>query len=294
MINQVKKLKYMLKILPDPIYLKIYYFFRLKKLLNIKTPKSFNEKLQWLKLNDRNPLYTVMVDKVKAKKYVADIIGEEYIIPTLGVWDSPDKIDLNQLPEQFVLKCNHGSGDVFVCKNKAEFNFEHVKKKLRKLLKEDYYLIGREWPYKNVSRKIIAEKYMEDKNTAELCDYKFFCFNEVPKYCQVICNRSTNETIDFFDMEWNHQEFTGLSLPNKPFSNNPISIPIQFEKMKEFASILAKDIPFVRIDFYEVNGDLYFGEITLYPAGGFGVFTPDEWNLKLGEYINLSEGGYRG
>ena len=169
---------------------------------------------------------------------------------------------------------------------KSKLDISKVRRELKKGLKQDYYLTGREWPYKNVSRKIIAEKYMKNEYETELKDYKFFCFNGNPEYCQVICDRSTNETIDFFDMNWVHQEFIGL---NSKCSNSkhPIAKPVTFEKMKEFACILAKNTKFVRIDFYEIERKLYFGEITFYPASGFGNFKPTEWNEKLGEMINL-------
>lgn len=176
-----------------------------------------------------------------------------------------------------------------ICKDKSKLDIEKVKTELRKGLKQDYYLTGREWPYKNVPRKIIAETFMKNEKDTDLKDYKFFCFNGSPEYCQVICDRSTNETIDFFDMNWEHQEFIGInSIPNE-FSNNKnlIEKPYTFEKMKEFASILAKNTKFVRIDFYEINRKLYFGEITFYPASGFGQFEPVIWNERLGNMIKL-------
>ncbi|MEI3019647.1 ATP-grasp fold amidoligase family protein [Ruminococcus sp.] len=258
--------------------------------LDLDTPKTFNEKLQWLKLYDRKPEYTIMVDKYAVKKYVADKIGEEYIIPTIGVWDSPDEIDFDALPDRFVLKCNHNSGlGMYICRDKSKSDIEKVKAELRRGLAQDYYLTGREWPYKNVVPRILAEKYMEDSTTSELRDYKFFCFNGKPVYCQVISDRTSNETIDFYDMDWQHQSFTGLALPKKPFSNYPVPVPVSFDKMKKSAEILSKGIPFIRVDFYEINGKMYFGELTFYPAAGFGVFSPDEWNYKLGDMINLPD-----
>lgn len=271
----------------DEEFLKRKFKSNLKYDLNLLSCNTFSEKIQWLKINDRKDIYTILVDKYKVREYIKEKLGEEYLIPLIGIWDDPDDIDFNKLPDQFVLKCNHNSGlGMCICKDKSKLDISKVRRELKKGLKQDYYLAGREWPYKNVSRKIIAEKYMKNEYETELKDYKFFCFNGEPKYCQVITDRSINETIDFFDMEWNHQEFIGL---NSKYSNSkhPIEKPVTLEKMKEFAYILAKNTKFVRIDFYEIEKKLYFGEITFYPASGFGDFTPSEWNAKLGEMINL-------
>lgn len=276
--------------LSDKKYLERKFECCMGKSLDFEHPQTFNEKLQWLKLYDRKSEYTVMVDKYKVREYIKNKIGEEYLIPLIGVWDDPDDIDFDALPDKFVLKCNHNSGlGMCICKDKSNLDIKKVKNELRRGLAQDYYLTGREWPYKNVPRRIIAEKYMEDATVKELRDYKFFCFNGVPMYCQVISDRTSNETIDFFDMDWKHQSFTGLALPEKPFSNHSIPIPISFDKMKESAEILSKNIPFVRVDFYEINGKMYFGELTFYPAAGFGVFSPDEWNYKLGNMIKLPD-----
>lgn len=269
------------------IYLKKVFKLRVGIKLNLNTPRTFTEKLQWLKIHDHKPQYTTMVDKYEVKKYVADKIGEQYIIPTLGVWESFDEINFNKLPNQFVLKCTHDSGGLVICRNKIQFDKQAARRKISKSLKRNYYYLGREWPYKNVPPRIIAEQYMKDSETSELRDYKFFCFNGEPIYCQVISDRSSVETIDFYDMEWTHQPFTGLALPRKPFSEVSISVPRTFEKMKKSAKVLSKDIPFVRVDFYEINGEMYFGELTFYPASGFGEFSPDEWNYKLGDMITL-------
>lgn len=271
----------------DEEFLKRKFKSNLKYDLNLLNPNTFSEKIQWLKINDRKDIYTILVDKYKVREYIKEKLGEEYLIPLIGIWDDPDDIDFNKLPDQFVLKCNHNSGlGMCICKDKSKLDISKVRRELKKGLKQDYYLTGREWPYKNVSRKIIAEKYMKNEYETELKDYKFFCFNGNPEYCQVICDRSTNETIDFFDMNWVHQEFIGL---NSKCSNSkhPIAKPVTFEKMKEFACILAKNTKFVRIDFYEIERKLYFGEITFYPASGFGNFKPSEWNEKLGDMINL-------
>lgn len=275
-------------LIPDKPYLQLMYWLNMGKKLDLKNPKTFNEKLQWLKLYNHNPAYTVMVDKVKAKEYVAGIIGEEHIIPNLGVWDDPDDIDFDALPNQFVLKCNHNSGTgMCICRDKSKLDIEKVKAELRKGLKENYFMRWREWPYKNVPRKILAEKFMVDESGTELKDYKIFCFNGEPRYCQVISDRHTDEKIDFYDMHW--KRLVGLVGLNDKVHNSEYAIPCpeSFENMKLMASLLAKSIPFSRIDFYEINHQAYFGEITFFPATGFGNFNPREWNVKMGDMITL-------
>ena len=272
----------------DKQYLQMMYWLHLGRKLNLKNPKTFNEKLQWLKLYNHKPEYTIMVDKVKAKEYVAKLIGEEHIIPTLGVWDDPDDIDFDALPDQFVLKCNHNSGTgMCICRDKSKLDIEKVKAELRKGLKENYFMRCREWPYKNVPRKILAEKFMVDESGTELKDYKIFCFNGEPRYCQVISDRNTDEKIDFYDMHW--KRLVGLVGLNDKVHNSEYAIPCpeSFENMKQMASLLAKSIPFSRIDFYEINHQAYFGEITFFPATGFGNFNPREWNVKMGDMITL-------
>lgn len=259
--------------------------------VDFENPQTFIEKLQYLKLNNRKDEYTTYVDKYSVRDVIKEKLGEEFLIPLLGVWDNVEQIEFDNLPEKFVIKCNHNSGKgMYICKDKKQLNIECMKKELAQGLKEDYYQICREWPYKNVKRKIIAEQYMENKNESDLVDYKFFCFGGEPVYCQVIRNRSTNETIDFFDMNWNHQPFTGVFASNEkicPFSKETIQRPITFELMKKSAKILAEGIPFVRIDFYEINKKMYFGEITFFPGGGFGEFYPTEWNKTIGDMIDV-------
>lgn len=275
----------------DEKYLKKMFKVKMGYSLDLSDPKTFSEKLQWLKLYDRKPEYTMMVDKYAVKQFVADKLGKEYVIPTYGVWDTYDDIDFSKLPNQFVLKCTHDSGGIVIVKDKNNMDYTSARKKLNESLARDYYLMGREWPYKDVPRKIICEKYMEDSSTLELRDYKFYCFHGEPLYCQVISDRTTNETIDFFDMQWFHQEFTGLSFPKHPYphSVNQIQTPISLNNMIRAARILSETIPFVRIDFYEIQGKMYFGEITFFPASGFGVFEPEPINYKMGSLLTLSE-----
>lgn len=275
----------------DDEYLIKKYRAAMKKELHLDAPITFNEKLQWLKLYDRKPEYTMMVDKYAVRQYIADTIGEEYLIPLLGVWDDPDEIDFDALPNQFVLKCNHNSGlGMCICKDKSRLNISKVKAQLRKGLKQNYYLTGREWPYKNVKPRIIAEKYMEDESTAELQDYKIFCFNGKPLLTLVCSERFSAQGLheDFFDSDWNHLSF---KRPDHPTSADNIKKPANFELMKILAHRLSENIPFVRTDFYEINGQVYFGELTFYPASGFSGFEPEDWDYKMGSWLDLPQKG---
>ena len=272
--------------IPDVPFIKIRYYANMGKKLNIDNPQTYNEKLQWLKLHDRKPEYTMMVDKYEVKKYIADMIGEEYVIPTLGVWDSFDDINFDALPDQFVLKCTHDSGGLAICKDKKQFDIAAAKKKIERSLKQNFYYRGREWPYKNVKPRIIAEQYMEDEETAELRDYKIFTFNGVAKMMFIATERSskTEETkFDFFDMDFNHLPITN----GHPNANVQPSKPKNFDKMIRFAEKLSANIPHLRVDFYEVNGKVYFGELTFFHWNGMVPFNPEEWDRKLGDWIRL-------
>lgn len=279
------------KWLPDETYIKLVYRFKMGHKLDLKNPKTFTEKIQWLKLFNRKPQYTKMVDKYAVKQYVADSVGDEYIIPTLGVWDNFDDINFDILPDQFVLKTTHGGGGggVVICKDKATLNKKKTKEIIEHSMKGDIYKNLREWPYKNVVKRIIAEKYMAPEKSpkhSDLVDYKFFCFNGKPMYCQVIRDRHSKETIDFYDMEWNHQEFVGLN----PVAHNgkcPVDRPVHLEEMINICTKLAKNIPFLRVDLYVIDDKAYFGELTFFPASGIGIFAPEKWNEKLGELISL-------
>ena len=273
------------KWIPDEKYIKIKYKLEMNQKFNLKEPRTFNEKLQWLKLYDRKPEYTKMVDKYEAKKYVADIIGEEYIIPTLGVWDKFEDIEFDKLPKQFVLKPTHTSGNVFICKDKEKINYKQLRKMINKWLKRDYYLVHREWPYKNIKPKIIAEQYMVDDSGMKLKDYKFFCFNGIAQTILVCSNRNGSfKNTNFYDINWNLQPFTREKHKN---SNEQIKKPKNLDEMITVAEKLSKDIPFVRVDLYEINGKVYFGELTFYPSSGFEGFEPEEWDKKLGDMLEL-------
>lgn len=285
--------------LPDKAYLQLLYRFKMGHRLDLNHPKTFTEKIQWLKLYNRRPEYTLMVDKYAVKKYVADIIGEKYIIPTLGVWDKPEDIDWDALPNEFVLKTTHGggSGGVVICKDKKTFDRNKAILTLRDSMNSDIYRSLREWPYKDVKKRVLAEKYMAPKDMVnnpiyDLSDYKFFCFNGEPKYCQVIRDRHSKESIDFYDMNWRHQEFVGLNPVASSGKNlvngvNPVPRPLLLDDMICVCHKLSKNMKFVRIDMYVIDNRIYFGEITFYPASGMGLFNPDKWNEELGNLISL-------
>lgn len=279
--------KGMLRWMPDEMYLKMVFRSMLGYKLNLNDPQLFCEKIQWLKLHDKNPMYIQLADKYAVKLYLAELIGDDYIVPTLGVWNSFDEIDFSLLPSQFVLKCTHDSGSVFIVKNKQEMNVDILRKKMERALNHNYFWDGREWPYKNITPRILAEEYLEDIQGGELRDYKIYCFHGIPLFCQVISDRQTNKTIDFFDMNWNYQRFTGLSVPFVDHGIPDIPVPFNFSKMKDIAKRLSENSLFLRVDFYEVKGKLYFGEITFYPASGFGEFDPKEWNKKLGKLLSI-------
>lgn len=286
-IQQILINKGALNFLSDKAFIKIVFKFRTGKKINLDNPQTFNEKLQWLKLHDRNSQYIKMVDKFEAKKYVAEIIGEEYIIPTLGIWDKFDDINFEELPNQFVLKCTHDSGGLVICKHKEKLDIKSARKKINKSLKRNYYYRGREWPYKNVKPRIIAEKYMATSEQKELIDYKFFCFNGIPKYLYVSEGLSNHATakMSFADMEYKKAEFYRRDY--KPFEQLP-SKPKSFEKMKELAKVLSNDTCFLRVDFYEIEGKIYFGELTFCPCSGFIPFKPEEYDKILGDMLKLS------
>ena len=285
----MKSIKKILNMLSDKSYLKIMYFYHIKKRLDFENVTTFNEKLQWLKLHNRKEIYTTMVDKYEVKKYVADLIGDEYIVPTYGVYESYNEIDFNILPNQFVLKVTHygGSNGVFIIKDKSTINYSELENKIVKLLKKNLYNYSREWPYKNVKPRIIIEKYMKNENEEELKDYKLFCFNGKPKIILVCSERfsSSNMCETWFDEDWNWMNITE---GNHRVDKN-IKVPHSFKEMKYLASQLSNNIPFVRVDFYEVNGKIYFGEMTFFPASGFEKFNPKEWDKKLGDMIDLKK-----
>ena len=273
--------------MPDKEYISRLFRIKLGYDMDFESPKTFNQKLQWLKLYDRKPIYTTLVDKYEVKKYVANILGEDYIIPTLGLWNHFDEIDFNSLPNQFVLKCTHDSGGIVICRDKKNLEFNAAKKKIEKCLKKNFYYLGREWPYKNVKPRIIAEKYMKEESGRSLTDYKFFCFNGLPRLLYVSRGLEHHPTaeISFYDMNGNEMSFHRSDY--KPYHD--AIMPENFFVMKDEATKLAIKIggPFVRIDLYSIKGKTYFSEITFSPCSGMVPFEPKEADVKLGELLRI-------
>lgn len=269
----------------DKWYLEKLFFRATGCKLDLKNPRTFNEKLQWLKLYDRKPEYTQMVDKYEVKKLVAQKIGEEYIIPTLGVWEKFDRIDFDRLPQQFVLKCTHDSGSVIVVKDKSQFDRKAAKKKLDSALKRNFYYWGREWPYKNVKPRIIAEKYMTDESGTELKDYKIFNFDGKPEFIQVDYNRFVEHRRNLYSTDWKYME-KAIQYATDP--SVQIQKPQKLDEMLDLAKKLSAGIPHVRTDFYSIDGGkIYFGELTFYHGSGFEKFDPEEFGVECGNMIKL-------
>lgn len=293
-VKGIKNPKYMVlntlslrlaRVIPDKEFLKIKYKLKMDKNLNLDNPRTFNEKLQWLKLYNRNPAYISLVDKYEVRKYIAQTIGDEYLIPLIGVWDKFDDIDFDKLPNQFVLKPNHTSGNVYICKDKSKIDYAWLRKEVNKWMKRDYYWVHREWPYKNVKPKILCEKYLVDGSNTGLTDFKFMCFNGEPRIIQVMSERNNgNFLLNHFDLEWNE-----IHIPRKTVKRNPVvpKKPKNLDEMIEISKILSKDMPFVRIDLYETSLGIFFGEITFYPVSGFMDFKEEYHDYLLGSWIKL-------
>ena len=272
--------------MPDEKYLMRVYRACIGKELDLQRPKTFNEKLQWLKLHDRNPAYHQMADKAEVKSYVAEKIGKEYIIPSLGVYNSFDEIDFEALPGQFVLKCTHDSGGLVICRDKSRFDKQRAKKTINHFLKRDYFSQWREWPYKDLPHRIIAEQYIDDSGNG-LTDYKVHCFNGVPRLILVCQDRfaPTGLTEDFFTEDWKHLD---VKRPEHPNASVIPKRPEELDDLLEYARVLAESIPFVRVDFYIVNHQILFSELTFFPASGLTPFEPEEWDLTFGKWLNTN------
>ena len=272
---------------PNETYLKIMHRLELRRPLDLKNPAAYNDKLQWLKLNYHRPELTMMADKVAVKKYVADRIGSEYVVPLLGVWNHVNEIDWNSLPQQFVLKTNHDGGNfgVVICRDKSRFNVKKAKNRLRASLRRNTFLLGREWPYKNIPRKVFAEEFIRNNSSNDLPDYKFFCFDGNVKLMYIASERQsgTGVKIDYFDEFFNHLDLK-QSHPNAQTAPRK---PDSFDLMKELAEKLSEGFPHVRVDFFEANGKIFFSEFTFFTFGGWAAFHPEEYDYKLGEYITL-------
>ncbi|MEG2232464.1 MAG: ATP-grasp fold amidoligase family protein [Bacilli bacterium] len=273
------------KWISDEIYLIIKYKLSMNRKLNLKNPLTFNEKLQWLKLYDRKKEYTTMVDKYLVRNYISKKLGEKYLIPLIGVYNNFDEINFETLPNQFVMKPNHTSGDIYICKNKNEIKIKKLRKLVNKWLKRNYYYIHREWPYKNVDKKIVIEQFMGDN----LADYKFMCFNGVVQYLFVCTERNTQEGlhVTFFNKQFQKMSF----IRKYPSTQKKIYKPTNYNQMIKFAELLSQNIKFVRVDFYEINNQLYFGELTFFPGSGYEKFSPENYDLILGDLLHLNESG---
>lgn len=270
--------------MPDEKYLEKRFNILMPYRLNIHNPVTFNEKLQWLKIHNRIPLLTQLVDKYEVKDYIIRTIGEEYVIPTIGVWDSFKQIDFNSLPTRFVLKCTHDSGSIAICKNKENFDFGSVETSFNRALKTNLFYAGREWPYKNVKPRIMAEQLIQDSN-GELNDYKFFCFNGKVRCFKVDFDRFTSHGANYFNRDLELLHFGEVICP--PNYQKDISLPENIDEMIAIAEKLSKEFVFVRVDLYNVDGKIYFGEMTFYPASGFGIFTSEDADIQLGKWLDL-------
>ena len=279
-------IKYACPFISDERYLKLAFKHNTGYSLNLDNPQTFNEKLQWLKLNDRHPEYTKMVDKATAKEYVAAIVGEKYIIPTIGLWESVDEIDWDSLPAQFVIKCTGDSGGVVVCKDKNKLDIASAKAKLKKGWGRNYCKYNKEYPYENIRPRIIAEEYLEDESGYELKDYKIFCFNGEPKLIEVDFDRFNGHKRNVYDLNWNLIDLI-IKFPGD--KSRKIEKPIHFDEMLYVAAQLSKGIPHVRVDLYNVNGKIYFGELTFFHGSGMEKIDPIEWDYKLGNLIKLPQ-----
>ena len=276
------------KWLPDKAYLKLMFRLELKQKLNLEDPQTFNEKLQWLKLYYHRPDLTMMADKLAVKQHVASLIGEQYVVPLLGSWDDPAEIDWDALPRRFVLKTNHDGGNygIVICKDKDRLDKAKAIRKLRASLKRNPYLLGREWPYKNIPRKVFAEQYLEEAGKQELTDYKFYCFDGKVRFLFIASGRQEGHiTFDYFDENYRHLDV----VQTHPPAAVPPEKPEHFELMIQLAEKLSEGLPHVRVDFYQVNGKVYFGEYTFFTHGGWAAFDPDEYDRLLGSYIHLPE-----
>ena len=282
-------IKYVLRrTLPDKLFIKLMFWGIMGYKLDLKNPKDYNEKLQWLKLYDRNPEYTKLVDKYEVREYIKETIGKDYLIPIYGVYKNFSEIVFEDLPKSFVIKATHTSGDVIIVKDKNKLNYKKLKRTIRKWLKSNHFYYSREWPYKDVKPRIIIEKLMVDKINDDLMDYKFLCFNGEPKYIEVMSDRfgEGGHKVNYFNLNW---EKVDIKRKNRLSNNKNIKKPANLNRMIEISRVLSKNKRFSRIDLYNINGKIYFGEITFYPGGGHILFENNETSRHLGNLIDLNK-----
>lgn len=279
----------LLGVVPDTPFIKLLFYIKTGKKLNLDKPKGFCEKIQWIKIHDRNPEYIEWSDKLIAKQKAAGILGDEYIIPTISVYDRVSDIDYDVLPEQFVIKCNHDSGGVIVCRDKKSFDMRTANIVLKSRIKRNFYYHAREWAYKDIKPKIFVEKYMSDRN-GELINYKFYCFNGQPQFLyisdEVIVNGDKTAYLRFLNLDWTD---AGFGREDHPTVSRQVRKPDSLDEMIMLAKKLSRGIPFVRTDFYDIDGVVYFSELTFYPGGGFSMFYPDGYEKSIGEMLRLPE-----
>ena len=278
----------LLNFLPDKLYLKTVFRAETGYRLNLRHPRTYNEKLQWIKLYDRRPEYILYADKYRVREYIAKAIGESYLVPLIGVYSKVEEIPWDELPDRFVLKCNHASGTNVICRDKHDLDIALTEEKLDAWLKRNAYWGAREWCYKDIEPCIICEAFIEtpDGNTPD--DYKFMCFNGVPRLIQVHHDRYGDHTLDYYTPEWKKSDLHRIDAST---SEKVVEKPEKLNEMLSIAETLSKDIYYARIDLYYVNGSIYFGEITLYPTGGFSTFAKHEDDLLLGSYMKLPTDG---
>ncbi len=281
-IRHLRKMRF----LPSKLYAKIHYEHFSKEKLNLNNPQNFNEKIQWYKIFFRPPILNTLADKFAVREYVSKTIGKEYLNDLYAVYERPEDIDFDALPQQFVMKANHTNGHNIIVKDKREINRKNIIKKFKKWLKKNqYYRRGQEWAYKDVKPKIVIEKFLKEENNNALIDYKFYCFNGEPKFIDVHLDRDKDHKQGCFDLDFNQLPF----IKSKKFNNisSDIQKPINFKEMVNVTKLLAKNLPFVRVDLYSINGKTIFGELTFYPGDARNKFYPEKYNKIIGDYFKL-------
>ena len=273
------------RILPDKAYVWLDFIRNLHRIPDLRNPSTFNEKLQWLKLYNHDPSYPKMADKLAMRGFVEKKAGAGHSVPVLGVWDCFDEIDFSSLPDTFVLKCNNDSGHYVICRDKRTMDMKAARKTITEGLKTNYYYQNREWVYKDIVPKVFAEQYLQQDSDDCLWDYKFFCFNGEPKIMYMEKEASESKTEAFFDME---QNYLDLEMDD-PRPDVPPQLPECFDLMRSLAEKLSEGIPFLRVDFFFINGQIYVGELTFYHQSGLTKMKPEIWDLKLGQWIRLPE-----
>ncbi|NER15514.1 glycosyltransferase [Leptobacterium flavescens] len=290
-MHPLKKLSYGIvkkfKFLNPEYYLKIYYQYYTDKKLDLENPTEFNQKIQWMKIYYQKPILSILVDKYSVREYIKDKIGDQYLNDLIKVYERASDVNFNELPEKFVLKAVHGSNYNIIVKDKKKLNRLTARWKMHKWMGRNYYYSGGlEWAYKNVTPRIICEKFLNEIGKESINDYKFFCFNGVPKFIQIDIDRHTDHSRCFYDIDWKKLPF---SMTKYKHYQGEVEKPEKFDEMFDLVKRLAEDFPFVRVDFYAIGEKIIFGEMTFYPGDGIEEFYPDEYNTTIGNYLQLPE-----